>query len=441
MLETNFPKIFKYADIIPIHKKGDKKLLNNYRPIATLHNLSKVFENIILNRILDFCDKFDLLPAQQFGFRKKHSTKDAILNLFLQIETNFNNNKKSCCIFLDLSKAFDTVVHEKLLDILFQLGFRGVFGNLIRSYLSERFFRVKVNSSSTIFKRVLCGVPQGSILSPILYTLYVHKLSSLSNTIIQYADDTTIIIPFSTIQDLLISLQCTSTEIDSFMNDHGLKINVQKTEIVLFGEKKTHQFSFLNDIIISSTFTKFLGLYISADLKFDHHIEKTIIPNIRKHFHIFYHISGYLDKHSKYIVFNAFICPLITYATPFLLNSSKGAWGKLNKTYNRAIKILFHLPTLTPTNQLPHLTNISSLSSLIKIHSLSYTHRIFHFKCPLIICKLFTRSVRSNFILKSHSGYQSLHNTIAEIWNVLPSNCKAEMNKNKFKHTVYSLTD
>ena len=143
----------------------------NYRPFNILRNLSKIFERVLLSRMTNFIDKHYILPDHQFSFRANHSTKDAIFSLMLKIEKNLLENKKTCCIFLDFSKAFDTVHHETLLSILHSLGFRGHFYNILADYLSGRHFRVKLNGTFSQYSPISQGVPQGSIISPLLYCL------------------------------------------------------------------------------------------------------------------------------------------------------------------------------------------------------------------------------------------------------------------------------
>ena len=136
--QAKFSHMLKMADISPIFKRGDPKIPKNYRLIA-------VFERVILNSITDYCTKNNLLPPSQYGLRSNHSKKDAILKLLLEIENNSLSHLKTCVIFLDMSKAFDLVNHQILLEILNSLGFRGHFSTLLKNYLSGSKFRIKSN--------------------------------------------------------------------------------------------------------------------------------------------------------------------------------------------------------------------------------------------------------------------------------------------------------
>ena len=434
--EAHFPSCFKKADIMPIYKKGDKTSVKNYRPITILHNLSKIFERLILSRMNSFILKNNILPDHQFGFRPKYSTKDAVATLLLKVEENAIQNKNTCSLFLDLSKAFDTVNHEKLLKILFNLGFRGHFLRLLNSYLTDRYFRIKNNDTVSKYSLISNGVPQGSIISPLLYCLYVHNFSMIHNDIIQYADDTTIMISFSNIDDLQLSLKNIGNKIVEYMDAHNLIINAEKTEVMIFGKNNATHVNFLDKSLQVAHNVKFLGINIADSRKFNEHISNHIIPKIRSHFSIFHYLAKYLSKQDKVTVFKSFIFPHIIYASPFLLNSNIGQVKHLKSAYNRAMKILFRIPFLYPSQLLPQSTNIESLSSLILHHSLIYAYLIFHQQLPASVNTHFLRSRRLNFILKPHSSQISLHNTLCIEWNKLKHNIKTASSKACFKKYI-----
>jgi len=436
---AQFPNMFKSAFISPIFKRGDKNLPNNYRPIATLHNLSKVFERVIYNRILSFCSKFNILPDYQFGFRPHFSTKDAIASLVLQIENNSRANKKTCCVFLDLSKAFDMVNYDRLLQILYNLGFRGQFFNLLSSYLNGRTYKVKIGNDFSQTSNMTRGVPQGSIISPILYSLYVTDFSFVHEHVFQYADDSTIIISYNTLEDLKLSLCNIEKKLQKFITDRHLTLNTQKTEIMLIGEQTTHTLSFMNEHVTTIKAAKFLGIYISSVLNFDFHTEKLLIPSIRRHYPFFSKSKHYFNKDTKKLVFRSFINSVILYGTPFLLLLSKSMIRQLEKAYNRAIRIFFNLHFMFPSNDLHFVTGIPSLSTVIKHYSLAYTYLIFNQKVPSQVHSHFKKGMhRNNFILKSQKGRFSLHNAIAHHWNALPPQTKSIASYSHFKAGLHA---
>ena len=169
-----YPHKLKIAKVIPIYKKGDSTLLKNYRAISILNTVNKIFEKIFHSRLSKYLEDFNLLYEYQFGFRKNHSTELALIEIVDQIRFSLDNNNMACGIFVDLSKAFDTVNHEILLDKLEHYGIRGKALDLFRSYLYECQQYTMLNKSKSSIKSIGCGVPQGSVLGP-LFFYFIYK--------------------------------------------------------------------------------------------------------------------------------------------------------------------------------------------------------------------------------------------------------------------------
>ena len=198
-----FPNSLKVAKVIPIHKHGSKSKVENYRPISLLSVISKVFEKALSNRILNFFDRNSVLHASQFGFRKNHNTTHATLDLLTEVYDNIENDKVSCLIALDLKKAFDTVNHQILLNKLDHYGIRGLCYNIIHSYLENRTQFVNIQSINSPSQFIRCGVPQGSILGPLLFLVYINDLpNALSCNSRFYADDTCLVLSDSSLDNL-----------------------------------------------------------------------------------------------------------------------------------------------------------------------------------------------------------------------------------------------
>ena len=194
--EGCFPRIMTIAKVIPIHKEGKKGSTNNYRPIFILGSLSKIFEKVIQKRLIRYLENFSLLTENQFGFRKKKDTVQAATLLWKTIQSSWATKTNSIGVFLDFRKAFDIVDHEILLQKLHSLGVRGNVYALMASYLTERKQFVNVNSENSNLQLVKRGVPQGSILGPLLFLVYMNDIGSNANIIgklLLYADDTVLI--------------------------------------------------------------------------------------------------------------------------------------------------------------------------------------------------------------------------------------------------------
>ena len=189
------PDKLKIAKIATVFKKDDPHKFDNYRPISILPSISKLLEKCIYNRLYSFCLNNKILTDSQYGFRKNHSTAHALIELQDKILTAIHTNKFCIGIFMDLSKAFDVVDHKILLSKLEHYGVRGLPLSWFKSYLSNRSQYVVYNNSSSDFCSITHGVPQGSILGPLLFLIYINDLIHSSNKFdyIMYADDTTLI--------------------------------------------------------------------------------------------------------------------------------------------------------------------------------------------------------------------------------------------------------
>ena len=175
--ESYFPDILKLAKMIPVYKNDDPNDFSNYRPISLVSPIGKLVEIVLYNRMINYINKFDLLHQNQFGFRKKHKTVDALACVIEQLRRAIDDKKPACCIFPDLSKAFDSIHHDILLSKLYNYGFRGPVHHLLKSYLTNRSQYVQIGSCRSELKQVICGVPQGSVVGLLVFILYVKRFS------------------------------------------------------------------------------------------------------------------------------------------------------------------------------------------------------------------------------------------------------------------------
>ena len=227
------------STIVPILKKGNPKVKENYRPITTISIFSKLIEKLMANRMIGFLDKFNIIYHNQFGFRKGYSTSDAVLRFVDECSEAFNNKKYLCSVMLDFSKAFDTVSHPLLLRKLEYYGIRGVILDWFGSYLENRRSRVRIKNSFSPYMIYNTGVPQGSILGPILFILYIndlHKTTSLLN-FIHYADDTSVTISGDDLTSTSLILNDSLNLIDRWLMSNRLSLNISKTVYLIFTHK------------------------------------------------------------------------------------------------------------------------------------------------------------------------------------------------------------
>ena len=245
MSQGYFPSNFKTAKIVPIYKKkGSRKNKQNYRPISLLCSMSKILEKLVHKRVYKFLEKMNFFPNTQFGFRKSVSTSHAISLLVNTITKFMNKKKKTLGIFLDFSKAFDLIDHKILLQKLKKCGIRGHANKWFESYLSNRTQQVQVNGvlSSTICK-VKHGTPQGSILGPLLFLIYISDLPScLKHSIpLFYADDTNLVLSASVCGELISKANEELQNISEWVISNKLSLNERKTQAIIFRTVNTHK--------------------------------------------------------------------------------------------------------------------------------------------------------------------------------------------------------
>ena len=274
LVTGSFFTALKTAKVIPVFKnKGSPHDVNNYRPISLLSNIDKIFEKLIKSRLVDFLDENKIIFKNQFGFRNKHSTTHALINLTEQIRSNIDKGLYTCGVFIDLQKAFDTVDHEILLAKLHHYGVRGLSNQWFRSYLSNRQQYVYVSGCDSSKRPVNHGVPQGSVLGPLLFLIYINDLhyaiqNSKTNL---FADDTCLLLSDSNLQDLETKINSDLIKLSSWLRANKISLNVTKTEVLPFRSKsKTvsyHMKLKLDDHILKfSSKVKYLGILLDEFL-------------------------------------------------------------------------------------------------------------------------------------------------------------------------------
>ena len=274
-----FPDKLKIAKIIPIYKAEDPEKFTNYRPISLLSNFAKFFDKVSHNRLIEFLEQYEILYRHQFGFRKNHSTSHALIHLVNKIASSIDRNEITAGIFLDLSKAFDTINHDILFAKLEHCGIRGTVLQWIKSYFSKRPQFVQFNETQSSMLTIKCGVPQGSILGPLFFIVYINDLANASKVTksLLFADDTSIFYSHADIDHLVHVLNEELNNTDIWMKCNKLSINTKKTNYIIFKhkQKKIHRNTHLyfdDQLLERADETKFLGVYIDENLNWKSHI-------------------------------------------------------------------------------------------------------------------------------------------------------------------------
>ena len=379
MEEGIFPDSLKIAKIIPVYKAGDSKSITNYRPISILSPFSKIFEKIISVRLNQYIDNNNILHENQFGFRSGLSTCMALLQLVDELTDSIDSRKATIGVFIDLAKAFDTIDHSILLTKLQHYGIRGIALNYFSNYLANRKQYVSIDGAQSKLASVVCGVPQGSILGPILFLLYINDLNSVSSILktIMFADDTNL---FLTGNDLITVERQFNNElvlINTWFQANLLSLNVSKTSFVIFGRRKNMSANiFINKTSLQRVYdTKFLGVILSADLKWDKHIE-IVVNKISKNIGIISKVRHLLPKNLTCNLYFTLFDPFISYCN--LVWSAPHRTGsldrilKIQKKYCRLITFSTYTATSRPLFQL---LSILSVYDMYKYQLLIHIYR------------------------------------------------------------------
>ena len=269
-----FPSKMKIAEVVPLFKCGEKNVFTNYRPISLLPEFSKILERLYNNKMDKFLKKYDILSPSQYGFRSNMSTTHALLELVEEITSSLDNNKYAIGVFIDLKKAFDTVDHDILAKKLHFNGVRGVAHKWILSYLENRQQFVNFNNCDSEIQNVSCGVPQGSILGPKLFIIYINDICKVSKVFkfILFAD---LLCCHSDLNELVRMIHTGLDQLQVWFSVNRLSLNVTKTNYMFFGNRKliVHISVKINKETINRVnVTKFLGVMIDDKLNWKNHI-------------------------------------------------------------------------------------------------------------------------------------------------------------------------
>lgn len=417
--------------------------MNNYRPISLLPVFSKIFEKCIAKRLISFFERCSILCKNQYGFRRELSTVDAIIECSEFICANIEQHKHVISVFIDYSKAFDTINHEILLDKLELYGIRDVALSLFRSYLSGRRQCVRVGESLSGYNHLTVGVPQGSVLGPILFITYINdfpKVSPALNSVL-FADDTTVSAAHLNFVDLCNFVNVELVKINEWSKANKLFLNSSKTAAMIFSNRP-HDVDIrcelkIDDICISYLDDcKFLGLSLDTDLKFKNHIA-AVCNKLSKIVGILFRVSRYLSRKSLVCLYYALFYPYLTYCN-VLWGGTCGVYlNTVEMLQKRAIRVVTHSEFLAHTDPLFHTTGILKICDIHKYLLMLYFFKNRDkFEYP---SSEYSTRYSSDPILIMHRltlTERTVHYSAAKLWRSLPVHLKNIQSYNSFKSSL-----
>ena len=396
--EGVFPKLLKYALVCPFYKKADKTKCANYRPISLLSNLSKIFERAMYNRIDQFLDENNILYDLQFGFRKKHSTNHALLSIVEKIRNNMDNGIFSCGVFVDLEKAFDTVKHSILLNKLRHYGIRGKGNDWITSYLSNRTQSVTVNGQTSEVSNVTCGVPQGSILGPLLFIIYINDMHhALMNCLVyHFADDTNLIFSHKDSSKIPKEVNSELAILYDWLCANRLSLNVGKNEFTIFRPPSVslaHRITLTlaGTKIFESLKVKYLGIILDSRLKWKIHVDE-LCKKLGRTVGMLFKIRHQCNKKVLRSLYFSLFESHLSYGLPVWGSANQALIEKLFILQKKAIRAITFSDFRAHTSPLFKEINILKVRDLFQYQVSSIMWDYDHNILPKSLISLFTKT-------------------------------------------------
>jgi hypothetical protein len=443
------PAGWKLADVYPIHKKDSKHLACNYRPISLLPIVAKVMEDVVKHKVSMYLETNGLLHPAQFGFRKGHSTLDALLSILQPAEDALSSTGQYKVVSLDISSAFDRVWHVGLLAKLRAYGIQGSLYKWICSYLSGRFQRVVYKGTSSPWLPITAGVPQGSILGPTLFLLYINDLPAvISNKITMFADDTTIhcsVKDFADEDAAIRSLNNDLKAVGSWASSWLISFNMGKSQALTITRRAPrtgpdiHHLQFSNYEIQEGSNMKLLGVEINSTLDWSSHV-KAIAGRASQCYGALRRCQQFLSEDARSKVFKSVIRPLLEYCSPAWSGAPAYALSALDKV-QRNCHNMFPRYWIDP---LQHRRDVADLSVFYKYHSMDPSCRPFLLPPPLLRARATRQaeSMHSKAVTIPRPGSRGRDSCfvprVSRAWNALPETVFSDVRINEqFRRQVH----
>ena len=450
---STFDQNLKYADLTPVHKKDDTTDKKNYRPISLLPATSKIFERVMVQQIGAYVDKF--LSPFLCGYRKGYNAQHALLSLLEKWRVSRDKSGYGGAVLMDLSKAFDTLNHDLFIAKLHAYGFDKNALKLVRSYLTNRWQRTKVNTSFSSWTELLLGVPQGSVLGPLLFNLFINDFFYLikETDICNYADDNTLHTCDIKLDILMEKLEGAADKAISWFRCNGMKMNSDKCHLLICGHKYEIMIANIGEEqIIESNTVKLLGINIDSDLSFNDHLN-SICKKASNKLNVLSRQCAILPFHRRKVLMHAFIISQFNYCPLVWMCHNRGINNKINNLHYRALRMVYDDQTSTFEELLKkdgavtiHQQNIRSLAvemfKVINDLAPPFMRNIFTKNSNLCTDNI-SANTRSNSTFHNYNnprtinyGLETLRCLGPKVYDMIPNEIKTSTSEHVFKTKI-----
>ena len=440
-----YPTTLKTADITPIYKQKEKTVKKNYRPVSILPILSKIYEGNMCEQMLSYVKTF--LSPYLFGYRKGYGTQHCLLLMIEMWRKALDEKKVAGAILTDLSKAFDCLSHDLLIAKLAAYGFEKSALKFIYDYLVNRQQRTKVNGGYSSWKELVSGVPQGSILGPLLFNIFINDIFFFlhETKIANYADDNSIYAIEKDIMKLLTTLETETISVLNWFRINEMKPNPDKCHLIVADIDHTYytskSFIYLeNELMESEKSVKLLGVMIDQKMTFEEHIESLLKKGNQK-LHALMRVSKYMSTEKLRLVMKTFIESQFNYCPLIWMCHSRGLNTRINKLHERALRVVYKNDNLSFQQLLEkdksftvHERNLQKLAIEM--------YKVKHDLCPKAIKEIFIPATRdgTDWILPKtrtvNNGLETIRYRGPMTWDLVPIDIKDSKSLSAFKEKI-----